>query len=617
MARAKRKSTANTTAATESPAPAEVPSDNDSDVQPVKKRRKTTKRAPTNRNRKPDDGPPALNNMPLDIYYEICATMEPMDVLNLSRTSSYIYHTLMADGSSGIWKNSLSLMSGIPDRPSDVTEAEYARLLFGADCYHCLKRLVNLHTSWSARVRLCTTCIHSVCAPKCSAPQQLEPYVPIFHVSEKKSMSSYYLKRTMTTWQKEYDAANDKNEWTQKKISERKAISVHQNQCRVWATLWEKELVVRRKQKIVARIEALGWGTKLAKIRNERDQPQNLTKVVKMCQKEVTEKDLLMLEPYINEHMTNVQKARVEREREYLARKTGDVLEDVIKTCAAVIPPNAFVPSLGDLAALPIVQDMFKDSATRTPDPKSELEVLREQFPEITVQLTHEMEEVLRGLVRSACGESYEFDSNTTPTKFLWYPRIAVHEHCKTRCDFDVCNRWNHNEVISFQKEDMLFLSKILSQFGFDPAVTTMADMNAADPILECVSCNNQHIGRCTMRWDMLAQHNAESHSGSGSLTPNLILLEGEEAAKVAHRLDEKFARHRASSYAVFCAHCKQRGNTAIIEKHVRSAHSIQNPTEADMIADLDWHVQSSLHWLWPPREEVDEETSPSLVPPV
>lgn len=42
--------------------------------------------------------------------------------------------------------------------------------------------------------------------------------------------------------------------------------------------------------RVVARIVALGWGSELARILCESDKPQNWEKVIKTCQKEVTER---------------------------------------------------------------------------------------------------------------------------------------------------------------------------------------------------------------------------------------------------------------------------------------------------------------------------------------
>lgn len=74
--------------------------------------------------------------------------MEPMDILSLSRTSRYIYYMLMDTGSSAIWKKARSLIADVPECPSDLTEAEYARLLFGNDCYvsPLLKRVFFFNT---------------------------------------------------------------------------------------------------------------------------------------------------------------------------------------------------------------------------------------------------------------------------------------------------------------------------------------------------------------------------------------------------------------------------------------------------------------------------------------
>lgn len=244
----------------------------------------------------------------------------------------------------------------------------------------------------------------------------------------------------------------------------------------------------------------------------------------------------MRLEPYINGYMGKIQNKRMQIERISLVRTTITILEDIVKTCTAVLLPNAFTPSLGDLVALPIVQDMLNDT-TRSPDPTAELEILREQFPEISAQWERDVEDELCALIRSACGDSYEFDPQTvlklaitafrctkcrdghTNGASIWYPKIPVHTHCTTSVDTENAIRWNDNEAISFRKEDMLSLSQVLTQFGFDPKVTTAADMDAANLVFECLSCNSQHVGRCTMRWTMLVHHCLTVGTFSSTLT--------------------------------------------------------------------------------------------------
>ncbi|KIJ25105.1 hypothetical protein M422DRAFT_56126 [Sphaerobolus stellatus SS14] len=68
--------------------------------------------------------------------YRIAAYLEPYDILNLARSTRDLNKYLMSRDSRGIWRVARSAMKGIPECPPDLSEAEYARLLFETDVCH-------------------------------------------------------------------------------------------------------------------------------------------------------------------------------------------------------------------------------------------------------------------------------------------------------------------------------------------------------------------------------------------------------------------------------------------------------------------------------------------------
>ncbi|PPQ92206.1 hypothetical protein CVT25_008980 [Psilocybe cyanescens] len=633
-----------------SPSDAVVQTDGESDLEPPKKRQKKAKGTAAKRKVNVADKArllPSLNAMPLDIFYEICETLEPLDVLHLSWTSIYIHNTLMdKNATSALWKKSRSLIVGLPECPNDLNEAQYAHLMFGKDCYCCLKKPRDLHTIWAGRFRACSSCVESTYSPdiighRDGSLSKLENFLPMIRICPKKQRytRNYYCIKTYEAWKEEYTAAENKSEWVHEKIKERTIIEEHAQQCSTWARSWAEQLPARSKAKVVERIKALGWGSEFDKIFYEGQKPQNLEKITKACQKELTERNLLRLEPYINQYMGAIQRKRLQSEYSSFIRKVVPVLKDIIDTCTVALPPNALVPTAGDLVYLPIVQDILNDTTQyRSFKPETDLEFLRESFSDIVAQWQHDVEVRLHDLIRSACGQGYEFDPKTilhlATTAFcctrcnnmhaegasIWYPRIPIHTHSTTDIDWQLLDKmsnesviWNYKEFIIFREEDMLSLSKVLTQFGFDPKVTTAGQMDAADLIFECVTCNSQNVGRCTMRWRALAAHINKAHNESGTSTFKLQLLEGTEAEYVKNRLDETTGRMRAEPYryerpdSKICVHCKKTGNVVSIATHVRGVHGIARPTEADMVLSLDAD-STHFHRLWPPREEQDDE---------
>lgn len=129
-------------------APAAVDSDSDDEAPPPKKKRK---KASTAKGKKSPAKLEVFNSMPLDILSEvrpllaseiradlisrqICSHLEPRDLLHLTKTSKLFHHVLAASGSKGIWR-SARLRIGLPDLTAgDVSETQYAELVFGTGC---------------------------------------------------------------------------------------------------------------------------------------------------------------------------------------------------------------------------------------------------------------------------------------------------------------------------------------------------------------------------------------------------------------------------------------------------------------------------------------------------
>ena len=92
-----------------------------------------------------------LVEMPLDVLFEVCATLhlvtdqclqypqifghlKPLDLLHLARTTKDLRAILMNRSSISIWKHSRSQLDGLPDCPDDLSEPQYAEYLFGKAC---------------------------------------------------------------------------------------------------------------------------------------------------------------------------------------------------------------------------------------------------------------------------------------------------------------------------------------------------------------------------------------------------------------------------------------------------------------------------------------------------
>ncbi|KAG6813335.1 hypothetical protein H0H92_011883 [Tricholoma furcatifolium] len=76
-----------------------------------------------------------MAELPLDVLFEIFGQLEPIDILNLSRTSKSLRNILMSRSSIGVWRNARAHVEGLPECPDDMSEPAYANLVFYPYCH--------------------------------------------------------------------------------------------------------------------------------------------------------------------------------------------------------------------------------------------------------------------------------------------------------------------------------------------------------------------------------------------------------------------------------------------------------------------------------------------------
>ncbi|KAF8507572.1 hypothetical protein BU17DRAFT_100411 [Hysterangium stoloniferum] len=98
-----------------------------------------------------------LLEMPVDIFCEISNHLEPIDLLHLARSTKGLNAILMSRESKPIWRSARQSYPTLPDCPPDLSEPEYARLIFEKDCHVCLAPRV-MKVEWAMRTRICHRC---------------------------------------------------------------------------------------------------------------------------------------------------------------------------------------------------------------------------------------------------------------------------------------------------------------------------------------------------------------------------------------------------------------------------------------------------------------------------
>ncbi|KAH6894940.1 hypothetical protein BKA70DRAFT_1567797 [Coprinopsis sp. MPI-PUGE-AT-0042] len=116
-------------------------------------------------------------SVPLEILYEFCGYLNPLDLLHLARTSSSLRIVLLSKAARQLWIHSFDDLKqkGFPDCPADLSEPQYANLMLSVYCHNCLRDDgdTTYYLIILGRTRLCFNC-----ARKSYVPFKLNAYPP-------------------------------------------------------------------------------------------------------------------------------------------------------------------------------------------------------------------------------------------------------------------------------------------------------------------------------------------------------------------------------------------------------------------------------------------------------
>ena len=213
---------------------------------------------------------------------------------------------------------------------------------------------------------------------------------------------------------------------------------------------------------------------------------------------------------------------RLEEERRTLLKRRLTALKKVLETYVSTLPVNALHPSTGELFRNPAIRDMVYNE-----NEYKSLDCVLELLPDISAQWLKDIREQLINMVKAA-RPGYVFDPDTVldlaTTAFrckscdrnLRYPAVLMHScafkrnygnlsdlnsHERLMSDVIQETYWNTFGRIFYQESHAKAITEVLEMAGFDPAVTTSAEMDSANPVFECIGCNTESEGRLTMQW--------------------------------------------------------------------------------------------------------------------
>ncbi|KAF9046701.1 hypothetical protein BJ165DRAFT_1404103 [Panaeolus papilionaceus] len=571
----------------------------------------------------PEDGPAAKKprltrgargaleqvlSLPFDIQFEIFGLLAPTDILSLGRCSRELRDFVRGPSFKCIWAKSQSnTFPTLPECPDDMTEPAYAELI----CEKANLRLTQRYHIWEARTRLCPQCIQTLWINtenkeyRRGLPKTLLNALPSCNLMDPSGApydGECYVPRSLhKLWSEQYNALGSsaqQEEWVNAKRQERLAIKKEQLALEKGNAV--RNAVLQRKAKVLDLIKLLGWGEDLAKLPGDFfvDHPD----IARLCQQPLTDRVLESLKPQINAIMGPIREARLFAEQQAAYEARMKILKQCYEDALKTYPPHQPRPRVSDIYAIPRIQNLVVDTPAAQVITRKHFNITPTTLSSIIEEANDIIESKLLCLMSAALPDKifdpamalrlattvfFPTTSGVPVESEVWFVRDAIEApssckpyhrgHCRVaslnNTAFKILGGvpWNTYGVVGFHRKAHDILCQIVRMCDFDPVSTTLDEIQEANPILECLSCNSYNTGRCLMPWSFAAQHALRDHPG---------LFPGDEAefSLVSHAADVDKARLVFKEMAekelfsfnarAVCMHCQYVCRTSEILEH-------------------------------------------------
>ncbi|KAG6873373.1 hypothetical protein C0995_016482 [Termitomyces sp. Mi166 len=469
-----------------------------------------------------------ISQLSLDVLFEIFSQLDPIDILNLSRTSKTLRNILMRRSSLYVWKNARARVDGLPECPDNMSEPAFVSLPYDEDI---TKNMIPTCTLSVNNNRIHDTFVNA---------DTLRQYQ-----AEKRDLKGSAL-----------------DEWRALKCSHYEARKKHADECELWNADRNSERVIEldnlREQRYQAsvlisllvhyndwdpslysiqeRLSDLGWSEEVAYLEDnawEYDEMElSEHKLVKQP-KVLTERIWNNIKGTLIDFLEGAKARRLTRSYRQTIKRRGDVLAKVLETYASSQPLHAIFPSVADVAVL----SAFRVVIENTPLEEEVLELHYQQamvdFPQIVTEWRHSKDETLITMINdhpdmqeiatlATLRQAGIFFLCRRCRKKLSYPRVLIHQ-CATNCwpngGLDEyfrslgCQPWNHeNSVIRYDHLTSNKAKLILHDCQLDDETDdVLSEFTKSGLRFECRLCES-HEGRLIMRWPIVIDHITGHH---------------------------------------------------------------------------------------------------------
>lgn len=83
------------------------------------------------------------------LYHQIFSCLHPLDLLHLARTTKSLRAVVMNRSARSVWRDAFASVDALPDCPEDISEPEYANLVFDNLCH--VRQMTVLKYTHSSR----------------------------------------------------------------------------------------------------------------------------------------------------------------------------------------------------------------------------------------------------------------------------------------------------------------------------------------------------------------------------------------------------------------------------------------------------------------------------------
>ncbi|CAE6531875.1 unnamed protein product [Rhizoctonia solani] len=330
-----------------------------------------------------------LVNMPVEVLIEVARYVHPLDLIMLSRVNKFLRELFMDKRSALIWRSARENLPGLPPCPDEVSEPQYAAMVFTKRCSVCgsyAPREMNPVLS----IRLCARCwVEELVDASKVTDSSLVSVIrgPVPGQSRVwKSWCSYNEARAVKVKLTELTEAGDHEALQQWREERHKLVETRQRNSEplsIWLVARERQRVrdrndlkVVHQQEIESRLIKLGWekGDFVCFDRWRRKQWNSMVYTTKALTDKVWD-DLL---PRLLGHLKINRDERLERQRFQRQAARRSVLYNWFSATRDLLPAYARATATETTEHAPSAPTQWISYDDRRP------EILRQAFPAVS-----------------------------------------------------------------------------------------------------------------------------------------------------------------------------------------------------------------------------------------